>query len=200
MNRRRLVLPIGLWSLSDVKIGIGLALVAALSLLVSSALYAAQDEPSGSRVRTDNPRLAEVIRYALQRSPSFGDLLATFETLNRVIYVNEGSCRHREMHACLELMTPPGEKNILVWVTPRESIDSVVSQLAHELYHALEVARESGVVDDSSLGELYERIGDERCPGASGKCFETRAAVTFEALVIRQLKAINPSSTDSRTR
>jgi hypothetical protein len=200
MNRRRLVLPVGLWSRSDVKMGFGLVFAAALSLLAGGALHAAQDDPSESRVRTDNGRLAAVIRYAVQRSPSFVDLLATFETLDRVIYVNEGSCSRLAIHACLQLMPTPSEKTIVVRVALGESIDSVVSQLAHELYHALEVARESDVVDDSSLAELYERIGDQSCLGASGKCLETRAAVAFEALVIRQLNGIRSTSTDSRTR
>src|SRR5262249_31845071 len=90
-----------------------------------------------------NARIQEVLRYALARSESFQDLIATMDLFDRVVYVEEGQCRHGEHRACLQLM--PGGKNVLVQIDPRQPMRAVVAQLAHELYHAVEVAREPDV-------------------------------------------------------
>jgi hypothetical protein len=74
---------------------------------------------------------------------------------------------------------------------------AAAAQLAHELYHALEIARATDVSDESSLGALYERIGEHSCAGSAFQCFETRAAVAFEALVVRQLNGRRSSSNES---
>jgi hypothetical protein len=142
---------------------------------------------ASTNVRVDNNRIREVIEYAIKRSPSFGDLLATLDTLDRIVYIEEGTCHHRELRGCLLLMPTPGGRNIVVRIDPRQPILVVVAQLAHELYHALEVAREPDVVDESGIRSLYEQIGERSCTGNGGDCFETRAAVAFEALVTRQL-------------
>jgi hypothetical protein len=84
-------------------------------------------------------------------------------------------------------MTTPGGRNLLVLVNPRLQRTEVVGQLAHELYHAVEIAREPDVVDADSLRDLYRRIGEHGCEQNSDICWETRAAVAFEALVLRQL-------------
>jgi len=163
-----------------------IVLICGLSILSADRVRASGPHKSPSHVRFDNDRIREVFEYAMKRSPSFGDLVATLELLDRVVYVEEGLCRHRQQSGCLVLMPTPGAKNLLVRIDPRQPIRAVVAQLAHELYHALEVAREPAIVDELSLRDLYVRIG-ERCLPADDNCWETRAAVAFEALVTRQL-------------
>jgi hypothetical protein len=85
-------------------------------------------------------------------------------------------------------MSTPGGKYIQVRVDPREPIKLVVARLAHELYHASEIAREPNVVDGTSLQALFERIGfQNKSCSWQDHCWETRAAVAFEALVTREL-------------
>jgi hypothetical protein len=134
-------------------------------------------------VRSTNPRIQEVLRYALAKSESFRDLLATLDLVDRVVYVEEGTCRNPEHRSCLHLVAD--SPNIIVHIDPRQQIRSVVAQLAHELYHAAEIGREPDVVDAAGLLALYARIGERSC--SSDACWETRAAVAFEALVRRQL-------------
>jgi hypothetical protein len=165
-------------------------------LLCGVSLLSAHAAVTGGHVRFDNDRIAEVFHYAMWRSPSFRELVATLEMLDRVVYVDEGQCRHREQHSCLVLMPTPGAKNLLVHIDPRQPIRSVVAQLAHELYHAEEVGREPSVVDDASLRDLYKRIGERRCSRDGDDCWETRAAATFEALVTRELEQSAPPKTD----
>ena len=152
---------------------------------VGSPILAAGTHTMPLHVRTSNTRIEEVLQYALMRSPSFRDLTATLDLLDRVVYIEEGHCRHREQLACLQLM--PGGKNILVQVDPRQSIRPVALQIAHELYHAVEIGREPAVVNAMSLENLYRTIGERSCFTPPDSCWETRAAVAFEALVARQL-------------
>src|SRR5262245_27144022 len=160
-----------------------------IALIVASwdILFAGHGHHLPANIRTDNTRIKEVIEFAVNRSPSFNDLLATFESIDRVVYIEEGTCHHRELRSCLQLLHTPGGNDILVRIDPRQPTPAVVRQLAHELYHALEVGREPDVVDPDGLRVLYERIGKRSCDSNAADCFETRAAVTFERLVGQQL-------------
>jgi hypothetical protein len=143
-------------------------------------------EPLLARVRTDNDRIHEVLAYAIRHSGSFCDLLATLNLFERTVYVQEGQCGDGH-HGCVQIMPTPGGRNLLVLVNPRLQRNAVVAQLAHELYHAMEIAREPDVVSAMTLRELYRRIGDRGCGHDSDECWETRAAQAFEKLVIRQV-------------
>ena len=142
---------------------------------------------SAAHVRSDNDLVLDVLQYGVARSESFRELIAALELLDSVVYVEEGTCRHRELRACTQVMATPGGRNLLIRFNPRQPIPFAVAQLAHELYHAHEVAREPQVVDSASLQDLYRRIGDRGCASQSDNCWETRAAMAFEALVAREL-------------
>jgi hypothetical protein len=159
-------------------------------------VLAASSHTISAHMRTSNARIEEVLHYALNRSPSFGDLIATFDFVDRTVDIEEGHCQHREQPACLQLM--PGGRDILVQVDPRQPFQAVALQIAHELYHALEVGREPAVVDAASLRSLYEMIGERSCFTSPDSCWETRAAIAFEALVARQLASAPPPSTTAR--
>jgi hypothetical protein len=170
------------------------AIAACLIVCVSSPVAAgAGRPPSASRLRVDNQRISEIVRYATRRSPSFRELVATLEMLDRVVYIEEGRCAHRHQRACLQLMPTPAMKGVRVRVDPRQPIRFAAAQIAHELYHALEIAREPDVVDARSLERLYDRIGVRSCFRESSDCWETRAAQAFESLVSRELAA-SPST------
>jgi hypothetical protein len=156
------------------------------ALLVAPTVVTAAGDSRPSHVRTDNQRIQEVIRYALARSESFGDLVATLDQLDRVVYVEEGSCADSEHRACIYLI--PASHNLVVHFDPRQSIRTAAAALAHELYHASEVGRAPEVTDPAGLRALYERIGERSCyPPSPHDCWETRAAQAFEELVVRQL-------------
>jgi len=175
-----------------------LACACAATVPGRGTVLAASSHTISAHVRTSNTRIEEVLHYALKRSPSFGDLIATFDFLDRAvdIEIEEGHCQHREQPACLQLM--PGGRNILVQVDPHQTTRAVALQIAHELYHALEVGREPAVVDAASLLNLYEAIGERGCFTSPDSCWETRAAVAFEALVDRQLSSVPPRSVAAR--
>ena len=54
-----------------------------------------------------------------------------------------------------------------------------MATLGHELYHALEIAREPSIVDGRTLAAHYRRIGEQQGDTIGRMTFETAAA--FEA-------------------
>jgi len=153
---------------------------------------ASEPNRAESHIRFNSARISELFRYGMKHSPSFRDLVATLELLDRIVYVEEGSCRQRVITACLQLMPESaGLKKLLVKFDPRQPSRRAVSRLAHELYHAAEVGREADVTDQASLRRLYARIGYRSCLD-SEDCWETRAALAFEALVMEDLGGSGP--------
>jgi len=147
-------------------------------------------ETALTRIRIeDNERIQEVFRYAFSGSVSFQDVVATIESGDRSVYVTEGRCPGGEQHACLQLAKGQSHANLIVRIDPRQSIMTVATLLAHELYHAAEILREPDVDDVPSLRHLYARIGYRMCAGESDSCWETRGAVAFQELVWTQLSA-----------
>ena len=140
-------------------------------------------------VRFDNERIAEVVEFALKKSEAFQDLVATLEQQDRVIHVEEGPCGHGQVHSCLQPMATPGGKHLLIHLSPRQPLHVAAAMLAHELYHAAEIGRYPEAVDPASVRALFQRIGRPACTFASDDCWETRAAVAFERLVISELSA-----------
>jgi len=154
---------------------------------------AMEPDRSESHIRFNSSRISELFRHGMRHSPSFRDLVATLELLDSIVYVEEGNCRQGTMTPCLQAMPPTaGAKRLLVKFDPRQPLRRAVSQLAHELYHAAEVGRESDVLDQASLRTLYARIGFRSCHD-SDDCWETRAAVAFEAVVMEDLVNKRPS-------
>jgi len=158
------------------------------ALVAAASSLCAQPALARGHVRFVNDRIAEVFEYAMNRSPSFRELIATLDILDRVVYVEEGQCGDGTPRGCLVLMPMSGGKKLLVRINPRQPNRLVAAQLAHELYHAMEVAQEPDVVDELSLRELYRRIGHRSCFNEGDGCWETRAATAFEALVVRELR------------
>ena len=161
----------------------------AISLVTCQSLQGAQPNLEAPHIRFDNERISEIFRYAMKKSPSFEDLVTTLELQDRVVYIEEGRCPHPDVSSCLQLMSTSSGRNIQIRVDPRQAINVVVASLAHELYHASEIAREPHVIDTASLRTLYQRIGyrNKSCFTSPEDCWETRAAVVFETLVTKQL-------------
>ena len=160
-----------------------------VSLVTCQSLQGAQPDLKPPHIRFDNERISEVFRFAVNKSPSFEDLVTTLESQDRLVYIEEGRCPHPDVSSCLQLMSTSSGRNIQIRVDPRQAINLVVARLAHELFHASEIAREPDVIDTASLRTLYERIGyrNKTCFNTPEDCWETRAAVVFETLVTKQL-------------
>jgi hypothetical protein len=170
----------------DMRQATTVTLACVLITMVAAAAPVDGQRNQTPRLRCDNARIRELIQFALERSDSFRDLIATLDLSDRIVYVEEGSCPGRTLRSCLFLM--PNARNLVVHINPREPIRGAAAALAHELYHAAEIERSADVADAEGLRALYERIGEQSCVAQSHNgCWETRAARAFEALVVRQL-------------
>jgi hypothetical protein len=175
-----------------------LILACAGSLSTLQPVSAAALDPPAAQVRSSNPRIREALAYAVRRSSLFDELITTLNRLDRVVYVEEGRCPHRLQRSCLQLMPTPGGRYLFVRIDSRQPDRAVVAQLAHELYHAVEIARVPGVVDAASFASLYDRIGTRICYQQIDGCWETEAAVDFAASVTRQLSGTLFAASGSR--
>jgi hypothetical protein len=138
-------------------------------------------------IRFNNGRIDEVFSAAYTHSTTFRWLIDRLERSDRFVYIDEGRCRHGALRSCLNMMTTPGGRHLLIRIDPRLPLPSVSRQLAHELYHAAEVAGAANVVDSLSLRRLFERIGFQTCVDARQPCWETREALAIEARVARDV-------------
>jgi hypothetical protein len=69
----------------------------------------------------------------------------------------------------------------------------VISLLAHELQHAVEVAQAPEARDAESLERMFSRLSIQRgCPGTM--CYETKASLDVECAVADELKAASRPS------
>ena len=142
--------------------------VCTVPLLWVATPQAIENTGEQTNVRTSNPRIREVYREMRRRSESFEDLIATLDQLDRVVYLEEGRCRDAGVRSCLEMLPQRTDGTLVVRLDPRQSVLSVVEQLAHELYHAVEIAREPSVRDNASMRELFGRIGEQACSPNEG--------------------------------
>ena len=174
----------------------------AVSLVTCQSLQGAQPDLKPPHIRFSNERISDVFRYAMEKSPSFEDLVTALELQDRVVYIEEGRCPHPDVSSCLQLMSTSSGRNIQVRVDPRQAIKLVVARLAHELYHASEIAREPYVIDTASLRALYEQIGyrNTACFNSPEHCWETQAAVVFETLVTKQLNGAGDAGRQASAR
>ena len=78
-------------------------------------------------------------------------------------------------------------RHIRIKVNTRTTDNRLIATIAHELHHALEIAREPDVTSSELTLALYRRIGMGRCrEGLDEKC-ETEAALQIEHRVNDEL-------------
>jgi hypothetical protein len=128
------------------------------------------------RVRTTNTRLGKLIRDGLERSPTFGRLVAGLEGSDLIVYIEVGTCRGG-YPSCLVLVGRYGGQRYVRITVPANEGDRVllIAGIGHELQHANEVAAAPDVVDAKSLLAFYARL-DLR-DGRGDESVETAAAV-----------------------
>lgn len=129
------------------------------ALVCSATLAHAQDAPSGPpvvRLRPTTPRLATLIDEAKSLSPTFGNLVASLEATDGMVFIDEGKCP-RAAPACLKLrMTQAGRHRVLFVVinTARPDV-RLMASIGHELQHALEVLADPLVQTTTALRLFY---------------------------------------------
>jgi len=150
---------------------------------VAAALLASENR----RLRAATPHLAALIADGVKRSATFAGLVADIHKSNVIVYVQSSMGLPSDVAGRILFVGAAGEQRYLrVQVRSTLTRDQMISVIAHELRHALEVASEHSVVDEKALEAFYKRIGDSPHPGGG---YDTEAARVAQRVVRRELNS-----------
>jgi hypothetical protein len=171
-------------------------------VLVSAvaAPVAAAGEP-GSRVRSTDAAILNLLWEGRERSATFRALVDAIDRSNGIVYVEFGFCAFGHLDGCLlPFMTfTHGDRYVRIIVTPeqsRVSHDQLLALIGHELSHAVEVLEHPEVVDLTTMEAMYRKIGSPIGGGQRG--YETSTARAAGATILSELtRTIRPQRKDS---
>jgi hypothetical protein len=114
------------------------------------------------------------------------------ETLNQsdvIVYIEPNVARHALSGYLVHNIVARGQYRYLrIAAAIAGSERRLVSLLAHELQHAVEVANAPYARDPESLGRLFDRVAITFGCGSSG-CVETQTAMDVQYIVEEELSA-----------
>ena len=158
-------------------------MVIPLMLLVAAATAASFTSPSLHNVRGASPRETALVRELVARSATARALAAQIGSEAVIVYVEIRASMPRGHGATRLAATTPYARFIRITLAPGAHPDDLAALLAHELQHALEIAR-ADVKSGDDLRRLYRSIGDDR---AASVAFETVAAQEVGTRVRQEL-------------
>jgi hypothetical protein len=136
------------------------------------------------RLRGTSTKETRLIEYLLAHSATARALAEELESSDLIIYV-ELTASEAGGHAATRFVVATDSYRFLrIVVGAMTHPADRAALLAHELQHAVEIARAREVRDDEGVRRLYRRIGDDR---AARHSFETTAAREIGLRVRREL-------------
>jgi hypothetical protein len=165
-----------------------LAIASAGLLLVSAAPAIAQDDNTPPHVRSESASLRAMVDEAVSRSPEIRELIEQLQELDVIVYIRNRLFTQLDLEGRAALLSTSGKHRYLIieLACGRPGLAQMAT-LGHELYHALEIAREPSVVDARSLAAFYARIGIQTGDAVGRQTFETDAAAGAGQRTRRQL-------------
>jgi hypothetical protein len=135
------------------------SLVLPLILCASNAGAAAAIEPEMPRLRPATRRAQSLIDTALRDSPTVREQAAVIAASDLIVFV-EFARIDDGARAMTRLVTvTPHARFVRVTLDALTPIFDQIPLLAHELQHAVELARAPAVRDTAAMRQLYARIG-----------------------------------------
>jgi hypothetical protein len=152
------------------------------------AFATSTQDSSDRHVRATEPRILVLIDAGVSRSATFGRLVATLNDSDVIVYIEPKLKRQALGGYLAHNIVAQGEYRYLhIAVEISGSQRRLVSLLAHELQHAVEVAQTPDVRDAASLERMFSRLAIKfGCGGTT--CYETQAAKDVEDIVSREWK------------
>jgi hypothetical protein len=159
-----------------------------VTMMILALTVTAQDS-SHRHVRASEPRILALIDAGISRSATFSGLIAALEESDVIVYIEPKLTRQALGGYLAHNITTAGAYRYLhVSIETAGSEGRLIPLLAHELQHAVEVARAPDAVDTESLRQLFVRLAVAfGCAGTT--CSETQAAKDVERVVREELKA-----------
>lgn len=137
------------------------------------------------RVRSLDPWAADALRLGSERSQTFRELIAQLEESDVIVYVETRTLLLRRAAGSTRLAAATASRRYVRVVLSRDSLMfDRVAVLAHELQHAVEIAR-SEVKDDGAMQALFNTIG--RPSDSDWTAYETEAAIEAGRVVRSEL-------------
>lgn len=158
-----------------------------------TVLWANPSSPEASpHVRSTDARIVETLHEGYSRSDMFKTLVDQLNGTDTIVYVERGICSFGHFKACLPhaIAVAGDTRFIRIVVDPSENGAHEVALIAHELQHALEIARAPNIRAADDITALFRRIGrSPHCPLGTQDCYETDAALAAGDAVLREVLA-----------
>lgn len=158
-----------------------------VTMMMLAVAVAAQD-PSIGHVRTNTAKIASLISTGLAHSATFHRLVDTLDHSDVIVYVEPKLTRQAlGGYLAHNIVSAGGSRYLHIAVEIQGATGRLIPLLAHELQHAVEVARDPTARDAQSVERLFSRLAISfGCGGTA--CSETQAAKDVEASVGAELK------------
>lgn len=140
-----------------------------------------------AHVRALDPLLRRLIERGIAGSATFRRLVADLNASDVIVHVERGRIRNGLRGYLLHrVVESNGFRYLRISVDTRLPEPLVIAIIAHELQHALEVARAPAVGRSLEIEAFFATIADHGC--ATAYCFETSAAVNVQQAVLSEVK------------
>ena len=179
--------------MTSVRSHVGRSIACAAIVFVAAGGQAAAAPRGGARitaVRVADRRIEDLLNRSLVRSATLRDLVAQLEQTATIVYIESGEPTPDRTPGRTRFVTTGagGWRYLRISIDERRSNLDVMSLVAHELQHAVEIAQNPEVVDDASMVGLYQRISSVSGRGVGGShWFETQAAIDMGRRVYLEL-------------
>ena len=156
-----------------------------LTIYTLALTAALQATPTHQAVRTDEPSLRSALDRGIERSQTLAKLVTALDASDVIVYMERKVRMPSGLQAFLaHQIAKVGTHRVLRIVASVDLHgDTLISILAHELQHALEVADAPTVRSDHALSVMF-RDTKRQC-----QVCETERAQQIQELVLRELKA-----------
>lgn len=155
------------------------------AILIVAAFVAAEGTANRDRfphVRMPQAHVARLVAGAAARSPTLASLLQQLQDTDVVVFVTTTTALAPRIAGRTILVNATSSIRYLrVEVRANASGDEIITTIAHELQHAMEIAR-SDVRSERALARLFETIGEHHARG-----FESAGARAIGVRVRREL-------------
>lgn len=156
---------------------------------------ASDEAAASSAIRSPDAPLRALFIDGCRRSPTLQRLADAIGRSDGVVYISIGACPFRVLRGCLLHAIADTGNARYMWIRLSATTDSLnlVSTLAHELQHALEVLGRSTLRSRRDLIEFYQSHESQAFSATTSvgpfRTYETSAAIAVGAAVRAELAA-----------
>lgn len=166
--------------------------------IAATTAYAGSTPDGGPRLRPQDSRIKDALREGAARSTTFKALVDKLESSDVIVYVAVNPLIKSNLSGALTWMTRAGGfRYVRASISPDQTFDQMIATVAHELRHAVEVAEDATVQNETSLVAMYRKIGNQN-NGLSSNRWESVAAQEAGMQVRRELASTPASAAVAR--